>query len=664
MKKKIPSRKFLPTLAAVILIAIIAAPVLASPATAIRTLPTSVESGADFDVAIEASDCGFAGQVVETLPDGFAYLSHTPSDIGIEQVGNTVKFTFLGDSVSFTYTVRAPTVATTTTYAFKGIVRDENNVGYPIPDSDITVTAPGSVTHTLTMAVSGNGSITPSVGSHIYETDTIVDISAIPDSGWRFDRWSNNVAEPNSSSTTVTMDGDKTVTAYFTRVSGTRTLPALVPSGAEFDVTIEASGCGTFGQVTETLPSGFAYVSSSLPEDQVEQIGNIVKFSYFNSASFTYRVKAPRVAESVTYTFQGVVLDEDRISYPIEDDEIEVSVTSGTRVLPSSVTSGAKFIVDIEVSGCGDLGQVVETLPGEFSYLSSSLPEDQVEQIGNTVKFSFFDSASFTYRVKAPRVAESTTYIFHGRVLDEDRISYPIEDDDIKVINRPPVANAGIDQTVYASPPTTTAEVMLDGSDSYDPDGDALTHEWTWDDNAATEANPKIELPPGITTITLVVNDGNLDSPPDTMNITVLESKKPYVLPRQRAKFSASYLHISPEQVLPNQQVEISINIGNRGGKRGSHTAVLYINGQLENSRTVGVSPGSCQNVVFRVSKATPGIYQVSLEGQQGQFTVIAPPTTTYFSGSLGTGGIITIAVVALALIAALVFLVARTRRE
>ena len=450
MRKKIISKKFLSIIAAVVVLAaVIATPVLASPATATRTLPASVVSGANFDVTIQPSDCGVAGQVEETLPPGFTYLGCTPPETQVEEVGNTITFTFL-DSESFTYTVRAPIVATTTTYTFHGVVKDWDRIEYPIQDSVITVTAPGAVTHTLIMVVSGNGSTIPPVGSHIYDAGVVVDISATPDSGWWFDHWSSNVADLSSSSTTVTMNSNKTVTSYFVQVSGSRTLPSSVASGAEFNVAIEALGCGIWGQVIETLPSGFTYVSSSLPAGQVEQLGNTVKFTFLDSTSFTftYKVKAPRVADTTTYTFQGRILDEDRISYPMEDDNITVLVTSGTRTPPSSVASGAEFNVAIEALGCGVWGQVIETLPDEFTYVSSSLPADQVEQVGNTVKFSFFDSASFTYKVKAPTVDATSTYTFQGKVLDEDRTSYPIEDDEITVTvetpaTAPPIGGKG-----------------------------------------------------------------------------------------------------------------------------------------------------------------------------------------------------------------------------
>jgi len=212
-------KKFLATLTALILIVVVVAPVLASPPTATRILPASVESGDEFNVTIQPSGCGAFGQVEETLPDGFTYLSCTPGYIGVEEVGNTVKFTFLG-SESFTYRVKAPTVVTTTIYTFRGIVNDEDKNEYPIEDNDITVTASGPVTYTLRMAVKvdDSGSTTPSVGNHVYDAGEVVRIRATPALGWCFDHWSSNVANPGSSSTTVTMDSDKKVTAYFVQI--------------------------------------------------------------------------------------------------------------------------------------------------------------------------------------------------------------------------------------------------------------------------------------------------------------------------------------------------------------------------------------------------------------------------------------------------------------
>jgi len=128
------------------------------------------------------------------------------------------------------------------------------------------------------------------------------------------------------------------------------------------------------------------------------------------------------------------------------------------------------------------------------------------------------------------------------------------------------------------------------------------------------------------------------------------------------ASFSASSLLISPQQVQPDQQVEISIDIANNGGATGSHTVLLYINGNLEDSYTVSIAPGSLENVVFTVSRPAPGTYEVSLEGLQGQFTVAAPSGTSS-PGGLDTGTLIVIVAIIVALIVAIVFVFARIRR-
>ena len=84
-------------------------------------------------------------------------------------------------------------------------------------DADKTVTANFVVAHDLTMAVSpsGGGTTTPAVGAHTYAEGTVVNISATPSPGYEFDSWTGEVADPDSASTTVTMDADKTVTANF-----------------------------------------------------------------------------------------------------------------------------------------------------------------------------------------------------------------------------------------------------------------------------------------------------------------------------------------------------------------------------------------------------------------------------------------------------------------
>jgi hypothetical protein len=90
--------------------------------------------------------------------------------------------------------------------------------------------------------------------------------------------------------------------------------------------------------------------------------------------------------------------------------------------------------------------------------------------------------------------------------------------------NQAPVANAGPGQTVAAG-----ALVQLNGSASSDPDGDALSYQWTQTAgpavslSAPTSATPTFVAPSTATSVTfqLVVNDGQTNSAPSTVTITV-----------------------------------------------------------------------------------------------------------------------------------------------
>ena len=93
-------------------------------------------------------------------------------------------------------------------------------------------------------------------------------------------------------------------------------------------------------------------------------------------------------------------------------------------------------------------------------------------------------------------------------------------------VNRAPIANAGANQTV-----AERAAVTLDGSASTDPDGDALTYEWTAPSGVtlanATTAHPTFTAPDVGTTggtfrFTLVVRDSlGAASAPATVDVTV-----------------------------------------------------------------------------------------------------------------------------------------------
>jgi len=75
-----------------------------------------------------------------------------------------------------------------------------------------------TTTYTLTITSTAGGSVTPAVGAHTYSAGTAVNLTATPDSGYRFVEWTGDVgtiADDEDATTTITMNGDYTITANF-----------------------------------------------------------------------------------------------------------------------------------------------------------------------------------------------------------------------------------------------------------------------------------------------------------------------------------------------------------------------------------------------------------------------------------------------------------------
>ena len=288
----------------------------------------SVIMGGTVDVTIAVEELGTVGEVKETLPEGFSYVSSSLSDSQVTTDGQVVTFTLFGEE-SFTYTVSAPD--TVGEHTFSGVAtnfdKDSNEVG---GDSDVSVVASGV-----------------------------------------------EAARSFSAST--------------------------IDAGGELRVTITASEYGQFGQVVETLPAGFGYVSTSL-DDPPWISGQMLGFSLFGEESFTYTVTVSRTLGS--HDFSGVVKDDVRMEAAVGGDstvtvQAATASHSATRSLDSRVEAGAEVVVTIDLEGLGGFGQVKETLPEGFAYVSSSLPDDQVESADGTLTFTILSEDSFTYTVTA-----------------------------------------------------------------------------------------------------------------------------------------------------------------------------------------------------------------------------------------------------------------------
>ncbi len=80
-----------------------------------------------------------------------------------------------------------------------------------------------------------------------------------------------------------------------------------VEPGGQVRVTVTAAGYGAFGQMVETLPPGFQYAGSELPEAAVTVAGQTISFVLLGEDRVTYTVTAAR--EEGRHEFAGVLKD-------------------------------------------------------------------------------------------------------------------------------------------------------------------------------------------------------------------------------------------------------------------------------------------------------------------------------------------------------------------
>ncbi|MHB8276924.1 MAG: WxL protein peptidoglycan domain-containing protein [Candidatus Humimicrobiaceae bacterium] len=123
------------------------------------------------------------------------------------------------------------------------------------------------------------------------------------------------------------------------------------------------------------------------------------------------------------------------------------------------------------------------------------------------------------------------------------------------------------------------------------------------------------------------------------------------------AEFVVSNLVITPNTVLPGEEVTISIDVENTGNIESIYTATLKINDILEETKDVTLVAGETKTVTFAVSRAEEGTYNVAVDGLTDTFSVKIPlPWTTILIGVL-------IVIVILVIVIAII-VVLRMRRK
>ena len=444
----------------------------------------TVAAGGQVVVTIEATGYGSLGAVTETLPAGFSYVSSSLTDEGevTEIDARNVRFTLQGADKTFMYTVTASSTADD--YDFSGTLRDSDKVDSVVGgDSSVTVEAAaqsggGTATRSfdqdtvaaggevmVTIAATGYGSLgavtemLPAgfsyVSSSLTDEGEVTEVDDVTvrftlqgaDKTFMYTVTASSTADDYDFSGTLrdsdkvdsVVGGDSSVTVEAAAVEpssavATRSFdPTSVAPEGQVVVTIEATGYGSLGAVTETLPAGFSYVSSNLTDEgEVTEVdARNVRFTLQGAdKTFMYTVTASSTADD--YDFSGTLRDSDKVDSVVGGDTrvtveavaVEPSSAVATRSFdPTSVAPEGQVVVTIEATGYGSLGAVTETLPDGFSYVSSNLTDEgEVTEVdARNVRFTLQGAdKTFTYTVTASSMGG--THDFSGMLRDADKV--------------------------------------------------------------------------------------------------------------------------------------------------------------------------------------------------------------------------------------------------
>jgi uncharacterized protein YkwD len=248
-------------------------------------------------------------------------------------------------------------------------------------NEDYSITANFVAQHVLETDSPDGGEVTaPGEGAFVYDTGAVVDLVAEAGAGYQFVNWTGDVgtvANTNAASTTITMNGDHSITANFSNTQVTYYTLTMAVSGS--GSTSPAVGQHTYAEGTvvpiiATPASGYRFVNWT---------GNVGTIANVNAASTAITMNADY---SITANFEQI---------PAGQFDLNTSSTTGGSVtvpgegtfmydagtvvsLVATPTTGYEF-----VNWTGDVGTIANvnaasttiTMSGSYSITATFLED-------------------------------------------------------------------------------------------------------------------------------------------------------------------------------------------------------------------------------------------------------------------------------------------------
>ena len=314
------------------------------------------------------------------------------------------------------------------------------------------------------------------------------------------------------------------------------------------DVVVDGSSVGSlttysFNNVdrNHTITANFAFDNqppvSDAGTDKTVRVSDTVQLDGSNSSdangdslTFKWSVASKPIGSSATlsdtavvnptfvadvagsYTLQLVVNDGAMNSAP---DTVNINTLNSAPVSKAGSDQSTLVNDTVQLDGSNSSDVDGDSLTFRWSIVSRPAGSSAMLSNATVVKPTFVVDVAGSYMVQL--------------IVNDGTVNSAPDTVTISTENSAPVSNAGADQTVLVND-----SLQLDGSGSSDVDGDGLTFRWSFVSKPAgsnatlsgtTVVKPRFDVDvAGIYTLQLIVNDGTVNSAPDTVTISTINS--------------------------------------------------------------------------------------------------------------------------------------------
>ncbi|MBM4065868.1 MAG: hypothetical protein FJ266_09555 [Planctomycetes bacterium] len=276
----------------------------------------------------------------------------------------------------------------------------------------------------------------------------------------------------------------------------------VTSNSATLNGTVNANGASTTAWFQYGTTSG-SYGSTSATQ------------TVSGSSDTSISISVSGLSSSTTYYYRIAAQNSAGTSYGSESIFTTLAPPNTAPVANAGVDQTAYVgnVVTLDGSGSTDVDGNLLT----YSWSFNSKPTDSTATLSDTtaVKPNFTVDKAGTYEVSL--------------IVNDGMVDSAADTVTISTLNSAPVADAGTDQTPYVNDTVT-----LDGSSSYDVDGNLLMYSWAFNSKPADSTttlsdvaavNPTFTVDKaGTYVVSLIVNDGTVDSATDTVTISTLNS--------------------------------------------------------------------------------------------------------------------------------------------